>query len=124
MKIQMTGRHLEITPAIKQFVEDKLSALNKFSQNILSLHVIMEAQNKEVHSCEITLEGKHNLHLSAHAETKNLYESIKKAMDKLVHQLRDQKHTFADKRHRVSTKSFENQVLENELASEGEEVYS
>ena len=28
MQIQITGRHLKVTPALKQYVEEKLSKLN------------------------------------------------------------------------------------------------
>ena len=112
MKLQITGRHIEVTDAIKEFVEEKVEFLSKHAQKIIKIHVVVEVQNLS-QKCEINLEAK-QLHLNAHAESKNLYESIGKCVDKLLHQLEHHKMNFGDKNHRVSTKEFEKTLVDNE----------
>ncbi len=103
---------------MKAYVEEKVEALTKHAHKIVKIHVVMEVQNLS-QKCEVNLEAK-NLHLNARAETKNLYESIGKCVDKLVHQLKHHKLNFADKNHRTATKEFEKDLVETEeLALEG-----
>ncbi|EKD28013.1 MAG: hypothetical protein ACD_79C00466G0011 [uncultured bacterium] len=115
MKIQITGRHIDVTDALKQYSEEKVSSLEKLSQRILNVHVLLEVQNSINHRCEINVEANHS-RLSAHAESKNMYESINKCIDKLAHQLRSNKQTYGDKNHRTATKNFEHEIIEAENA--------
>lgn len=117
MNIQITGRHVEITDALKQFAEDQVDSLTKYNIKIIKTHIILEVQNTIQHRCEINIEGNH-LHLSAHAESKNMYESITKTVEKLDHQLKSHKISYSDKNHRVSTREFENKILEKEIDAE------
>lgn len=112
MKLQITGRHIEVTEAMKDYVEEKMDTLEKYAHKIVKVHVVMEVQNLS-QKCEVNLEAK-NLHLNAHAESKNMYESIGKCVDKLVHQLKHHKMNFADKNHRLATKEFEKELVDME----------
>lgn len=111
MNIQITGRHIEITDALKQFAEEQIMSLSKLNEKILKAHVILEVQHIIHHKCEINIEGK-NLHLSAHDETKNMYESIPNCIEKIEHQLRSHKFDSSDKKHRLSTREFESTLVE------------
>lgn len=111
MNIQITGRHVEITEALKQYSKEKISTLSKFSQKIQTAHIRLDVQNNIHHKCEINIMGK-NIRLSSHADTKNMYESISKSVEKLAHQLKSQKYSNGDKNHRIATKSFEQGVIE------------
>lgn len=116
MKIQITGRHVDVTDALKSYAEEKVSILEKFSQKILKIHILLDVQNNIHQTCEINLEGK-NIRLNAKAECKNMYESIGKCVDKISHQLKSNKIIYGDKKHRVSTKNFEHDIIEAENAS-------
>ena len=111
MNIQITGRHIEITDAIRQFTEEQLLSLSKLNEKILKAHVILEVQHTIHHKCEINIEGK-NLHLNAHDETKNMYESITNSVEKIERQLRSHKFDSSDKKHRISTHDFESKLPE------------
>jgi len=111
LNIQITGRHVEITEALKQYSKEKISTLSKFSQKIQTAHIRLDVQNNIHHKCEINIMGK-NIRLSSHADTKNMYESISKSVEKLSHQLKSQKYSNSDKNHRTATKSFEQEVIE------------
>ena len=86
-------------------------SLSKLNEKLLKAHVILEVQRTIHHKCEISIEGK-NLHLSAHDETKNMYESIPNCIEKLEHQLRSHKFDSSDKKHRLSTREFESSLPE------------
>jgi ribosomal subunit interface protein len=94
---------------MKDHVEEKMEVLTKYAHKIVKVHVVMEVQNLS-QKCEVNLEAKH-LHLNASAESKNMYESISKCLDKLVHQIKHHKLHFTDKNHRIATKEFEEEVV-------------
>jgi len=97
MKIQMTGRHLEITPTLKDYIETKLHKIEKYSFRIIEVQVILEVE-KYRHHAEITatLDG---MVLQAADVTEEMYSTIDKVVDKLQKQLKKAKEKMTD--HRV-----------------------
>ncbi len=47
MNISMTGRHVELTDAIKAHITSSVETLNKFHMDIISVNVIASAQTKK-----------------------------------------------------------------------------
>ena len=41
MKINVTGRHVDITDALQLYIENKLKWLKKHFENIINIHVIL-----------------------------------------------------------------------------------
>ena len=41
MKIDITGRHIDVTPALKQFAEEKLSKLDRVLDGPIEAHVVL-----------------------------------------------------------------------------------
>lgn len=122
MNIQITGRHVKVTEAMREFAIEKVSSVNKYSIRILKVHILMDVQ-KDTHTCEINLEGK-PLRLNATAKSKNMYDSISKCVEKIDHQIRNNKPNYHDKKHRMATKEFERTLVDKELDSESEEDVS
>jgi len=113
LNIQMTGRHVKITQAMKDFAKEKIETITKYSLTIVKVHVLMDVQ-KDRHECEINIEGK-PLKLHARATSLNMYESIAKCVDKIHHQIRNQKTTYHDKKNRrMATKQFEKEIVDAE----------
>ena len=50
MKITITGRQIEVTPALKRAASAKLSKLTKFLDGIIETHVILTVQKKRHHA--------------------------------------------------------------------------
>ncbi|MBI1824328.1 MAG: ribosome-associated translation inhibitor RaiA [Nitrospirae bacterium] len=96
MKIQITGRHLEITPTLKEYIEAKLHKIEKYSFNIIEAQVILEVE-KYRHHAEITvvLDG---MVLQAADVTEEMYSTIDKVVDKLGKQLKKHKEKLTDHR--------------------------
>jgi len=92
MKFIFTGRHFEITKAIKEFTLEKLKAHLKFMDDIIDVHVIL-AVEKYRHIAEITVRGK-KVKFSGKQETLDMYSSITAVLEKIEKQAKKRKEKF------------------------------
>ncbi|MEW5807465.1 MAG: ribosome-associated translation inhibitor RaiA [Acidobacteriota bacterium] len=86
MKVYFTGRHFEVSKAIKDFTTEKLKRMERFVENIMEVHIIL-AIEKYRHIAEITLKGK-NATFSGKKITQDMYASISAVLDKIEKQAR------------------------------------
>jgi putative sigma-54 modulation protein len=84
MQILVTFRHVEPTPALKAYAEEKLEHVKKYLRRPVDAHVILSV-SKERHVAEITLNADH-VKMVAEETTHDLYSAIDLAIDKLEHQ--------------------------------------
>lgn len=89
MKIQVTGRHLSITPAIQTYVEEKISKAQKFFSNIIWVQVLL-AVEKRVHRAEVIVHASKQT-FRALGTGDSLYAAIDLSSDKIDAQLRKYK---------------------------------
>lgn len=89
MKFDITGRNIEISPAIRDFTRDKLSKLEKWIDDVIEAHVILFVE-KHRHTAEIVLKGRHRT-FTGTDETGDMYASIGNVVDKLEKQARREK---------------------------------
>lgn len=97
MNLTITGHHLEITPAIREYVLSKLERIKRHSDNLIDISVIMTVE-KLKHSIEA------NVHLSGkdifvQAEDADMYAAIDGLADKLDRQLVKHKEKIGDVHH-------------------------
>lgn len=76
---------MDLTPAIKTYVEDKLSGLEKFVGNILNMDVELgldtNHHNKgEIYSCSVVIQLPKEV-ITVKKTEKNLYKAIDKVKD-------------------------------------------
>lgn len=100
MKLDITGRHIEITPALKEFTEEKLHKLEKLLDGPLEAHVRLSIE-KHRHTAEIQIKSRTAV-LSGTQETGDLYASIGEVADKLERQALKHKEKMRDRRQRQS----------------------
>lgn len=86
MRIEITGRHIDITPAIRDFTEDKLRKLERWIDEILETHVVLSVE-KHRHIAEIILRARTRTFTGTDA-TGDMYASIGNAADKIEKQAR------------------------------------
>ncbi len=55
MNLVITGRHLEITDALRQHIEDKINKANKYSNKIIEANVKLVVE-KYRHTAEINIQ--------------------------------------------------------------------
>jgi len=84
MRMDIAGRQVEVTPALRRFTADKLKKLEKLLDGPLEAHVVL-AIEKHRHLAEIKIKGRNAL-LSGQQETEDLYASIGAVVDKLERQ--------------------------------------
>ena len=86
VKMNVTGRTIKVTGAIKDYLEEKITKLEHFNDHIVSANVILSVE-KLRHIAEVTLQtAGSTLHVSE--ETDDLYKSIDSCMDILARKLK------------------------------------
>ena len=84
MQLDITGRHVEITPALREFAEEKLRKLERLLDEPLEIHVVLSIA-KHRHTAEIQVKSRSGVFAGAE-ETGDLYASIGEVVDKLERQ--------------------------------------
>jgi putative sigma-54 modulation protein len=94
MNLKISGHHLDVTPAIRDYVSDKLDRVKRHFDQVINVNVIMQVE-KLVHKVEATLHVRgHDFH--AHSEDGNMYAAIDLLADKLDRQIVKHKEKTAD----------------------------
>jgi len=102
MNLNLTGRHLEITPAIREHVTSKLDKVKRHFDNVIDINVILSV-DKLLQKAEasVHISGKT---LFAETEDSNLYVAIDELVDSLDRQVLKQKEKHTARRHDESGK--------------------
>lgn len=85
MQIIFSGKHVEVTPALKEYAESKLLKLSRFFDHVQEVHVT-ESILRSQHIVEVTLKADGTL-IRAEERTPDMYTSIDLVIDKLERQL-------------------------------------
>lgn len=85
MDIQISGRHFKVTPALKEYMTQKLEKLDKYALKLESVQVILDVQ--KIHQiCEIVAKGK-NLRLTACEKKSDMYAAFDLCLDNVQLQM-------------------------------------
>lgn len=85
MNLNLSGHHLDVTPALRSYVRDKLARVTRHFDHVIDAHVVLTV-DKLVQKAEITLHvrGK-DIHCAC--EQPDLYAAIDLLADKLDRQV-------------------------------------
>ena len=86
MQLNISGHHISVTPATRKHIETKLERLERHSENITNVHVIISV-NKSEHHAEATVHIGGSKELFADSKATNLYIAIDHLIDKLDRQV-------------------------------------
>jgi putative sigma-54 modulation protein len=118
MNVEITGRHVVITPAIRTYILKRLRKFVKIFGDDISFHVVIDVQ-KERQTAEILLKSK-LLNLTGKGETDDMYNSVVRAIEKLERQaLKHKSKVIEVKRQRAKAKSVAER-LGTDDSSDGE----
>lgn len=89
MQINITGHHIEVTPALRAYVTEKLQRIYRHFDNVISTDVILKIENhhKRVEA-KVNTAGKS---LFAQESGTDMYAAIDGLIDKLDRQVRRHK---------------------------------
>jgi putative sigma-54 modulation protein len=88
--IQVTGRHVSVTDAMKEYCQRRLACLHLDYPKIIEVQVILDVE-KYRHTAEVILHCSNHITLEASAESDDMYASIDQVVDKIARQMRKYK---------------------------------
>jgi len=98
MQINLSGHHVEITPALRAYVHNKLERVERHFDHVTDIRVILSVEKlRQKAEATIALSG---ASLHAVAEDEDLYAAIDALTDKLDRQIKKHKEKTTD-HHRV-----------------------
>ena len=89
MNILVNGRHLEVTPALKNYAVDKIKKFEKYSSDITEATVTLSVE-KYRHKAEVLLKA-NGILIQAESVTGEIYSSIDEVTEKLDRQIKKYK---------------------------------
>jgi putative sigma-54 modulation protein len=108
MNLHITGHHLEITPAIREYATGKFSKIKRHFDSVMDVNVILSVEKlKQKAEATIHISGKD---LFAECTDENLYAAIDELVDTMDRQVKKHK----DKQHARRHDDTGNQGAEEE----------
>jgi len=89
MKIIVTGRNFEITPALREYAEKKIAKFERYLSNITEAIITLSIQ-KYQHKAEVLLKANGYM-IQAEGVTGEIYSSIDEVVEKLEKQIKKYK---------------------------------
>jgi putative sigma-54 modulation protein len=104
MRLELTGRHVTITPTIRKLVERRLARMARLlNDSIVSVQVVV-TREKTRHQVEMTLHARGEHFLHGEATRRDLPVAVGAAAEKLEHQVQKLKSRWTEgKRQGVSS---------------------
>src|SRR3990172_474684 len=97
MNIIINGRHLEITPALKSYAEEKVTKFDRYLSDISEAVVTLSIEKKYRHKAEVLLKANGVL-IQAESVTGEIYSSIDEVVEKLDKQVKKYKEKLVSHR--------------------------
>ncbi|MFH1573053.1 MAG: ribosome-associated translation inhibitor RaiA [Acidobacteriota bacterium] len=109
MNVEITGRHVDVTPALKSYIMRRLRKFDRMLEDDASIHVVIGVE-KQRHTAEILLKSR-LLKLTGKGQTHDMYSSILLAIDKIERQALKQKSRIIEvKRSKAREKAVEKKM--------------
>ncbi|MES2354716.1 MAG: ribosome-associated translation inhibitor RaiA [Pseudomonadota bacterium] len=98
MNLNLTGHHVEITPAIREYVTLKFARIDRHFDNVIDVNVIMTVEKlKQKIEANVHLRGKDIF--AECADQEDMYAAIDLLIDKLDRQIVKHKELYNQKRY-------------------------
>jgi len=123
MNISLTGRHLELTDAIKAHITTSIETLNKYNMDIISVSVVASAQTKKgkEHSVvEFVINLAHKNSIIIKQKDDDLYAAIDIAIERAKKAMR-RIHDKDSDHHKVGLNEIKNADVDIKEVEEGNE---
>lgn len=102
MNLNLTGNHVEITPAMREYVTTKISKVTRHFDHVIDVSVILSVE-KHIQKAEANVHVK-GKDIFVEADGDNMYASIDSLIDKLDRQVLKYKEKNLERRNQDSIK--------------------
>ncbi len=128
--VTVTGRHVEITEAMRDYAQKRIEGLHLDYPKIIEAKVILDVQpHKKRHIAEIILFCANHITIEADTESQDMYASIDETISKIARRMRKHKTRLLKKHrprknediHHLHEAVFSQEALEAMAASEESE---
>jgi putative sigma-54 modulation protein len=94
MQLNLSGHHIDVTPALRTYVTTKIERLERYFDNVTNIHVVLSVE-------KLSQKAEATLHVSgatlfANAEHEDMYAAIDALADKLDRQIKKHKEKMKD----------------------------
>src|SRR6185503_18777055 len=86
MKVDITGRHIDVTEPIRKFTTDRIERLRGIGDDVMEAHFILTVEKHQRHVAEVNIKTRHDFHHSEEVST-DMYTSIAAVLDKIEKQI-------------------------------------
>jgi len=105
MNLEFTGRHIEVTPALRTHAEEHFKKIEDvFDGKPVKAHIIIEVERGR-HRSEIVMNWWNEV-LTATSDNSDMYLSLSQTIDKIEKQARRLKEKVIDKAHKAQKASL------------------
>jgi putative sigma-54 modulation protein len=119
MQSRTTARHFDLTDELKSFVEKEINKLEKYFNNIIDTHLILDAEKSRM-TAELKVKV-HGTILTSKVRSFDMYESVEKVIGKMEQQLKKYKERLKDKKAKTVQKASP-RIKREETSSSIEEM--
>ena len=102
MDVNITGRHLEITPPIQEYAQKRLAKLSRYYDRVHSAVVIADKAEHHHYDLEVKVSADEGAPFIAKVHGEDLYACLDQAADKLERQLTDHKEMMRSRKGKTS----------------------
>lgn len=94
MQISISGQHLDVTPALREHVEEKFDKISRHFDHMTNTHVVLQIE-KNRHKAEAKISAR-GIQFHAAAEAGDMYAAIDAMTSKLDRQVLKHKEKVSD----------------------------
>jgi len=89
MRIEVSGKHLDVTEAIRTYAEGKCARLPRFFDGVMEIKVVLSTAEKGHFDAELVVDAVRHEPFVARSTGPHLYACIDTVVDKMSRQLHD-----------------------------------
>jgi putative sigma-54 modulation protein len=94
MQINITGHHVELSPALNDYIKTKMQRIQRHFDHMVDAHFIL-GMERQLHKAEATVHVAGNT-MHATSEHEDMYAAIDLMLDKLDRQVKRHKEKLTD----------------------------
>jgi len=101
MDIIVTGKQFEITDAIRDYAQQKVSKLPRYYDRVAELEVVITKPDSHEYEVEVIAHVDHHDNFVARRRNHELYACIDEVTNKMERQLKDHKDRLRNRKHQA-----------------------